>query len=91
MTRRVHLLVYGRVQGVGFRAATAFTAKRLSLAGWVRNRPDGTVEIEAQGPADRIADFLAWCHRGPTLARVERVVTSELAPGADHGDFVLLR
>ncbi|MFO1417346.1 MAG: acylphosphatase [Methylotetracoccus sp.] len=91
MTRRVHLLVYGRVQGVGFRAATAFTAKRLSLVGWVRNRPDGTVEIEAQGPADHIAEFLTWCHRGPTLARVERVVASELVPGSDRDDFALLR
>lgn len=65
--------VHGKVQGVGFRAATVQQARLNGLTGWVRNAADGTVEVLAQGSADAIDNFLSWLHKGPPRARVERV------------------
>ena len=80
----------GRVQGVSYRAATASEARRLGLVGWVRNRVDGTVELEAEGADDRVAALLAWCEHGPPAARVSRVQAEELAPtGADKAFSVV--
>lgn len=84
--RRVRAIVTGRVQGVSFRVATADEARRLGLAGWVKNLDDGSVELEAEGPDDRVAELVAWCAHGPPAARVAQVVTEEQAPtGADRG------
>lgn len=77
---RCRLRVEGRVQGVGFRAWTAWTARRLGLAGWVRNLPDGAVELEAEGTGESVARMREAVGRGPELARVTRV--AELEPGA---------
>ncbi|MBX3727449.1 MAG: acylphosphatase [Xanthomonadales bacterium] len=79
-------LVAGRVQGVGFRAATRAQAGALGLSGQARNLPDGRVEVLAVGPAAALADLERWLHRGPPLARVETVVrqplaTDEVMPG----------
>lgn len=71
--KQVHLTVRGRVQGVYFRAATQREARRLGLTGWVKNRPDGCVEILAEGEEDGLKDLIAWANRGPGAARVERV------------------
>jgi acylphosphatase len=79
-TRRVHAIVSGRVQGVSYRAATADTARRLGICGWVRNLSDGSVELEAEGAAEQIAALLAWCERGPQAAQVEKVASIDLAP-----------
>ncbi|HLS21217.1 MAG TPA: acylphosphatase [Paenalcaligenes sp.] len=65
--------VFGRVQGVGFRAATVQQARLYNVTGWVRNAVDGTVEVLAQGAADDIDKFLSWLHKGPVAARVDRV------------------
>jgi acylphosphatase len=82
----VHLVVVGRVQGVAFRARAVAEASRLGLSGWVRNRMDGTVEARAEGPRDAVEAFVAWCHRGPSAARVEEVqVTQVPATGMDRG------
>ena len=70
---RVHLLVHGRVQGVGFRFFVVHEATALGLAGTVRNRPDGTVEIEAEGGADALDRLVEAVRRGPVAARVTRV------------------
>ncbi len=82
----LHAIVYGRVQGVNFRHYTEREATRLSLDGWVRNLPDGTVEVEAAGDAASLDAFVSWLHHGPPAARVDRVeVTREtgtdLPPG----------
>jgi acylphosphatase len=66
-----HVMIRGRVQGVGFRAWTEMTALERGLQGWVRNRRDGAVEALFAGPADAIAAMVAACHRGP--GRVDRV------------------
>ena len=77
--QRVRFLVTGRVQGVGFRAAAAATGNRLGLHGWVRNRADGAVEGEAQGPVAAVAALGDWLAHGPPLARVDRVEVQQLA------------
>jgi len=71
------LVVHGRVQGVGFRYATADEAARLGLAGWVRNRRDGTVEAVVSGPEGAVQAMIAWAQRGPPAARVTAVEVSE--------------
>lgn len=87
---RVHAVVSGRVQGVSYRASTAAEAARLGLVGWVRNLPNGDVELEAQGDRAAVDALIAWCHRGPSFARVDRVVVSDRAL-ADGDDFEIRR
>jgi acylphosphatase len=86
--RRVRAIVTGRVQGVAYRASTVFEARTLGVTGWVRNRPDGSVELEAQGDDDGVAALLAWCAHGPPAARVTRVSTDDIAAVGDELDFV---
>ena len=83
----VHITVLGRVQGVGFRYFTERTARSLGLVGWVRNRPDGSVEVYAEGPADRLDALRSRLHDGPPLARVDRLNVSEMAPQAVYDRF----
>ena len=71
--KRIHLIVHGRVQGVGFRYFVTCEARALSLAGTVRNRADGTVEVEAEGDPAALAQLAAVVRRGPTGARVAHV------------------
>jgi|HubBroStandDraft_6_1064221.scaffolds.fasta_scaffold277040_3 acylphosphatase len=89
MTRRVRANITGRVQGVSFRATTAIEARRLGLVGWVRNRTDGSVELEAEGDAAAIAELLAWCAHGPPAARVANVAIDELAPVNAEAEFAI--
>ena len=77
----------GRVQGVAYRASTRHEASRLGLVGWVRNMPDGSVELEAQGPADVVEALIAWCRRGPSLAQVTSVDVDELPVDASAHHF----
>ena len=71
--RRLQAVVHGRVQGVGYRATAMDEARRLQLAGWVRNRVDGTVEVLAEGPEPKLGLFLAYLKRGPLGSRVNSV------------------
>lgn len=84
----MHAVVRGRVQGVGFRYSTQLTAERLGLSGWVQNRPDGTVELEAEGSDDALQALRAWLEHGPPSAEVAAVEadTAE-ADGRTHGSF----
>jgi acylphosphatase len=82
MSRRVHVIVHGRVQGVGFRYAAQAEAERLGITGWVRNRRDGTVEADLNGSDSAIADMLAWLASGPPGARVTKVESTD-APAAE--------
>jgi acylphosphatase len=83
-SRRVELRVYGIVQGVFFRASTRDEAARLGLGGWVRNRPDGSVEVLAEGDEPALRRLVAFCREGPPGARVERV---EEQWGGGTGEF----
>lgn len=67
------LRIHGTVQGVGYRNAFHAQARQLGLAGWVRNRLDGTVEALVAGPAAAIDTIIEWARRGPPAARVSRV------------------
>jgi acylphosphatase len=89
--RNVHILVSGRVQGVWFRGSTAKVAEALDLVGWVRNLPDGRVEIEAQGPAPKIEEFIAWCRIGPPRASVDRLEIIDIAPVPRYSSFEVRR
>ena len=69
----VHIVVHGSVQGVFFRASTQSQATEHSLTGWVRNLPDGTVEIHAEGEKESLGRFIEWCRQGPPAANVQRL------------------
>lgn len=71
--RAVRLVVVGEVQGVFYRAWTQERARALGLAGWVRNRRDGSVEALLSGPDEQVDAMIAACRRGPPSARVEDV------------------
>lgn len=73
VTKRVRVVVSGRVQGVFYRATCAARARELHLAGFVRNLPGGGVEAAFEGPEDDVEAMVAWCRRGPDLARVDSV------------------
>lgn len=73
----------GRVQGVWYRGAAQEVAERLGLAGWVRNRRDGSVEIVAEGEEGALRRLVEWCREGPPLARVSDVL-AEPAPRDEH-------
>lgn len=69
----LHLYIEGRVQGVGYRYATQKKALALELTGWVRNLPDGRVEVVIEGPKDLQEQLLSWCYEGPSFAKVLKI------------------
>lgn len=82
--KRIRAIVSGRVQGVSYRASTVREAKRLGLVGWVKNRPDGSVELEAEGPGAAVDELIAWCHRGPAYAEVSGVRVEDVPGTGDE-------
>lgn len=91
MIRRARAIVSGYVQGVSYRASTATEARRLGLVGWVKNRDDGAVELEAEGEAEPVARLLAWCEHGPPAARVAGVVVEDIAVRGSEREFTITR
>lgn len=83
--RRVHVLVSGRVQGVGFRWEARSRAVSLGVTGWVRNRRDGNVEAVFEGEADRVEFLLRWCRQGPAVAYVDEIEIEEQVPTGEQG------
>lgn len=75
--KAVKLYVYGKVQGVGFRYYTHKKAKELSITGFVKNLPDGSVYIEAEGEFNSLENLICWCGTGPSWARVVKVEKQE--------------
>lgn len=83
MTERRRYRVIGRVQGVGFRAFVWREAQQLDVAGWVRNRFDGTVEVLADGSSEAHSQLVEILESGPRMSRVDRV-ESRTEPGGDQ-------
>lgn len=75
--RHMTIVVTGKVQGVFFRASTKEIADQLGIKGFVKNQPDGSVYIEAEGEKETLRQFIAWCHQGPPRAVVSNVQVSE--------------
>ncbi len=84
---RARIIVRGRVQGVSYRAYTVETAVELGLKGWVRNTPDGGVEIMAEGKKDGVEKLIKWCENGPSLADVRSVHTEWEPFVGEFSDF----
>ncbi len=82
-----HLLIQGRVQGVGYRYVTRREAERLGLTGWIRNRRDGNVEAVVSGPAEAVFQLIEWCNSGPPAARVNRVDATPAEMPDGDGSF----
>ncbi len=91
MNTRIRAVVQGTVQGVFFRASAQQAARKLELTGWVRNLPDGSVEIEAQGDARDVDELVDWCWQGPPDATVRRVSSELIAPIEGEGVFEVRR
>jgi len=85
-----HVLVSGRVQGVAFRWCAREEARALGVAGWVRNLPDGRVEVWVEGEEAPVRALLAWLAKGPPAARVAGVEVVERA-SEGHTDFEVRR
>ena len=77
---RVHVVVSGRVQGVWYRESCRRPAERLGVGGWVRNTPDGRVEIEAEGARSAVEELVEWARRGPDRARVTGIALDDRPP-----------
>ena len=88
---RLYARIGGRVQGVGFRYYAERQARRLGLTGWVRNLPDGDVELVAEGDEDSLQKMLTWCHAGPPSAAVTHVQTDWTAAQGEFAEFRVRR
>ncbi|MEM6255192.1 MAG: acylphosphatase [Cyanobacteria bacterium P01_D01_bin.156] len=86
---RIKITVYGRVQGVGFRYHTRKKAKELNLTGYVTNKPDHSVEIVADGPAEQLEALVAWSKLGPERADVKRIEIEDCLPINRFDEFVI--
>ncbi len=84
---RLHAVVKGRVQGVGFRAFTQWNASALDLTGWTRNRWDGTVEVLAEGSQENLNSFLSALKRGPRVGTTQNVVYDWLEATGEFSSF----
>ncbi len=86
--RRVRVRITGLVQGVFFRAETRRQTRLIGdLNGFVRNLPDGSVEVVAEGPSEAVEKLIDWCRKGPPLARVRSVEVSEEKPTGEKSGF----
>jgi acylphosphatase len=88
---QIRALVYGVVQGVGFRYHTQKVAQQLGVTGFVRNLADGSVEIVATGPDAQVQALLDWAHQGPASAQVNRVEVAPWPGSTQFEDFTVER
>ena len=76
-SKRVRLFISGHVQGVWYRASMSNEGARIGLNGWVRNLDDGRVEAVVEGSGDGIQEMIAWCRKGPPMARVDDIAVED--------------
>ena len=82
--KTVHIIVTGRVQGVGFRYFTVRCANDLGICGWVRNLPDGSVETAIQGPGETVKEMIGLLKQGPGAANVSGMEIEEIGSGSEE-------
>lgn len=87
--KRIHAKVHGRVQGVAFREYARREAARLGLSGWVRNIPDGTVELVFEGAPSKVHMLLSWLDTGSPYSQVTRVEHREEPPSGENDVFFI--
>ncbi len=87
----LHAVIRGRVQGVGFRYYVLKSAQQLKLAGWVRNLPNGQVEVEAQGDEDSLYQFEQLLWKGPHFSNVEEVTCTRSETNSTYEGFQVRR
>ena len=87
MKSNLHVIISGRVQGVWFRASTKQQAEKLGLTGWVRNTDNGQVEAVFEGEDEKLDEMINWCHKGPSLSKVEKVDIKKYKPTNEFDDF----
>ncbi len=88
---RIRAVIEGLVQGVWYRESTRRQAQALGVKGWVRNCRDGSVELVAEGPKEKLNELLSWCRKGPPAARVERVTVYEDVYRGEFDSFYISR
>lgn len=88
MEKAYMIYIYGKVQGVGFRYSALQKANELSIKGFVHNKSNGSVYIEAEGKAEILEEFLVWCHQGPSWARVDNIKYEEI-PLSNYKKFMI--
>jgi acylphosphatase len=86
---RAHCFVEGRVQGVFFRDSTWQRAREVGVSGWVRNLPDGRVEVVAEGQRENVEALVAWLRGGPKYARVDELGTTWESASGEFADFTV--
>ncbi len=85
--KRTRLIVSGRVQGVGFRWAAQKAARQLGVQGYVRNLPNGDVEIVAEGDNTAVDRMITWARKGPAWSRVDNLQLDDLPGPAEYAEF----
>ena len=90
MMRRVVIKIYGKAQGVFFRSFAREAALDLGLVGFVRNEPDGSVYIIAEGAVDKLLEFIEWCRKGPPAAEVSGIETKWQNANGEYKNFSCL-
>ena len=86
MKTSINVKIIGRVQGVWFRVSTQKKALQLNIKGWVKNASDGSVEACFQSDQSTLKQMVRWCHKGPEMAQVEKVITTR-SNEPEHHDF----
>lgn len=87
--RQVYIVIGGRVQGVGFRYFALYKAEELDITGWVRNSPEGKVEIEASGEPQNLNTFIDWMKIGPARAITGSFSVSDISPERKFTHFTI--
>jgi len=77
--KAIRLNIYGKVQGVGFRYSALQKAHELGITGFVKNRSDGSVYIEAEAEPEILEQFIIWCKQGPTWSTIENVIETDIS------------
>lgn len=85
--KKLHAIVHGRVQGVGFRYSTINKARQLRITGYARNMFDGNVEVTAEGPYAKLKSLLAWLYKGPPMSHVTNIDYNFSEYSGDYNNF----